>query len=544
MAVFYAVVSGAVGGLVISTDRDETQNAVESRVSAVTQLLDEHANRTLDAAELVVDRVADRAAEIGLLATAGTPASRALISGMLEAAPYLGNIYLVDNSGRLVLDARGFHPSGSSFAERDWVKGLRGDGAQSVVGQVSFDDASRTFTFAVARRITDHSGKWIGIAAALVDVDYFKRFYQKLDIGPSPALGIYRLDGAALVRQPLKMEDIGRNFASSALFTTHLPENPIGIYRGRSPYDAVERVVSYRLLHGRKLVVWVGVDEVEALDGWRARTLRSLTLMLAGFGVMAGLTWVLVGELARERRASAELGSLNRDLARSNADLEQFAYIASHDLKEPLRNIASYVQLLQRRYQGKLDPDADAFIGYTVEGVRRMQAIISELLAYSRIGTGQLHLVPVQAGALVSTALAHLKGVISEAQAAVEVRGPLPVVEADSGQLGSLFQNLIGNALKYRRDDVRTEVVVGCEDRGALWAFYVKDNGIGIDPQYHSQIFDLFKRLHPRDRFPGTGIGLAVCQRVVERHGGRIWVESQAGKGSTFWFSLPKWQGG
>lgn len=160
MAVFYAVVSGAVGGLIISTDRDETQRAVESRVGAVTQLLDEHANRTLDAAELVVDRVADRAAETGLLATAGTPASRALISGMLEAAPYLGNIYLVDNSGRLVLDARGFHPSGSSFAERDWVKGLRGDGAaQAVVGQVSFDDASRTFTFAVARRITDHSGK-------------------------------------------------------------------------------------------------------------------------------------------------------------------------------------------------------------------------------------------------------------------------------------------------------------------------------------------------------------------------------------------------
>jgi hypothetical protein len=191
MAVFYAVVSGAVGGLIILTDRDETQRAVESRTSAVTQLLDEHANRTLDAAELVVDRVADRAAEVGLLAAAGTPASRALISGMLEAAPYLGNIYLVDNAGRLVLDARGFHPGGSSFAERDWVKGLRGDGAvRSVVGQVGFDDASRTFTFAVARRITDQSGKWIGIVAALVDVDYFKRFYQKLDIGPSPALGI------------------------------------------------------------------------------------------------------------------------------------------------------------------------------------------------------------------------------------------------------------------------------------------------------------------------------------------------------------------
>jgi light-regulated signal transduction histidine kinase (bacteriophytochrome) len=262
-----------------------------------------------------------------------------------------------------------------------------------------------------------------------------------------------------------------------------------------------------------------------------------LVLVLAA---VLGLTALLLRELNREERASAELVNLNRDLERSNADLEQFAYVASHDLKEPLRNIASYVQLLQRRYQGRLDPDADAFIGYTVDGVRRMQSIINELLAYSRIGTGQLTLVPVQAGILVSTALAHLKGVIAEAQAVVEVKGPLPVVEADAAQLGSLFQNLIGNALKYRRDDARPEVVVGCEDRGDRWEFFVQDNGIGIDQQYHRQIFDLFKRLHPRDRYPGSGIGLAICQRVVERHGGRIWVESQAGKGSTFWFSLPK----
>lgn len=543
MAVFYAVVSGVVGGLIIWTDRNETLRSLEARTAAVTQLLDEHANRTLDAAELVVDRMADRAAASGLTGAAA-PAVRHAIAAMLEAAPYLANLYLVDNAGRLILDSRGFHPAGASLADRDWVRTLRqgGEGA-SAIGQVGFDDASRTYTFAVARRIVDHRGVPIGMAAAMVDVDYFKRFYQQLDIGPAPALGIYRLDGAVLVRQPMKMDDVGRNLASSPLFTTQLPASPVGVYQGRSVYDAVERVMAYRLLTGRKLVVWVGVGEEEALSGWRMRALRSLALVVAGLGVMSGLAWGLVRELTRERQASAELGSLNRDLARSNADLEQFAYIASHDLKEPLRNIASYVQLLQRRYQGKLDPDADAFIGYTVEGVRRMQAIINELLAYSRIGTGRLNLIPVQSGVLVSTALAHLKGVISEAQAAVEVKGPLPVVEADAAQLGSLFQNLIGNALKYRREDVRPEVVVGSEDRGDRWAFYVRDNGIGIDPQYHAQIFDLFKRLHPRDRYHGTGIGLAICQRVAERHGGHIWVESEAGRGSTFWFTLPKWQG-
>lgn len=276
------------------------------------------------------------------------------------------------------------------------------------------------------------------------------------------------------------------------------------------------------------------------LDAWMGRSLRVLGLVLGGLVAVAAMIWVMARELGRASKAAASLGAANRDLERSNADLEQFAYIASHDLKEPLRNIASYVQLLQRRYAGRLDSDADAFIGYTVDGVRRMQAIITELLAYSRIGTGHLTLVPVQAGALVSSALASLKSGITEAQAAVEIRGQLPVVEADAALLGSLFQNLISNGLKYRRDDVRPEITIGCHDQGERWAFWVKDNGIGIEPEYREQIFHLFKRLHPRDRYHGTGIGLTICQRVVERHGGRIWVESEPGKGSTFWFTLPK----
>lgn len=315
-------------------------------------------------------------------------------------------------------------------------------------------------------------------------------------------------------------------------------------------------VVAYAVVSGAVAAAMVAMDHAEtaraalaaadpvvgtlAFDAWMARSLRLAGLVLAGLGVVAALAWVMARELAQARRTAATLSALNRDLERSNTDLEQFAYIASHDLKEPLRNIASYVQLLQRRYAGRLDGDADAFIGYTVDGVRRMQAIITELLAYSRIGTGHLTLVPVQAGALVSSALASLKSVITDAQAAVEVHGQLPVVEADAALLGSLFQNLIGNGLKYRRDDVRPEITVGCRDQGAEWAFWVRDNGIGIEPEYHQQIFHLFKRLHPRDRYHGTGIGLTICQRVVERHGGRIWVESEPGKGSTFWFTLPK----
>ncbi|CAA7618032.1 Two-component sensor histidine kinase [Magnetospirillum sp. LM-5] len=541
MASLYAVLSVILAALFIWTDHDESLKRIESATADIANLLDEHASRTLDTAELALARVADHAgALVTPNAKTSAEAAKPLID-MLAGSPHLGNIYIVDADGALISDLRGMFQAGTTFRDRDWVKALRRDDAGKVfIGQAGFDEATRSFVFTVARRLYSANGAWIGAAAVTVQIDYFKRFYQKLDYGPVPALGIYRLDGAVLVRQPLKPEDIGRNMSANPIFTTHLPNAPSGTYQGRSAVDSVVRVVSYRVVEPRSLVVWVSVGSQEALAQWRERSFRIAALVVVSWLLMGALCVVLYRELMREHRMTADLEAANRDLQRSNADLEQFAYIASHDLKEPLRNIASYVQLLQRRYQGQLDSDADAFIGYTVEGVQRMQTIISELLSYSRVGTGDLTPVPVQAGILVSTALAHLKGVISEAQAVVEVDGQLPVIEGDAALLGSLFQNLISNALKYRREDVRAEVRVGCQDRGRDWAFYVADNGIGIETEYHRQIFDLFRRLHPRDRFAGTGIGLAICQRVVERHGGRIWVESVPGKGSTFWFTLPK----
>ncbi|NFV79456.1 sensor histidine kinase [Magnetospirillum aberrantis] len=532
-----AVVILAVAGWLVAADLREVRARVEGETRADLALVRESVVHALDVADLLTGRVADRAAKGGAALTRGGPQP---LLAQISAVPAVANLHVLDDAGHLLLDAKGLYPSGGNFADRDWFKTLADDPSLQVsIGQVTFDESARTHAFPVARRIVGERGRTVGFVVAQVDLGYFKRLYQQMGAAEDLAFGAYGLDGGISVRQPFAADDVGRSFAGSALFE-QLALSPEGTFFGRSPYDALPRVLSYSRLMGRPLVVWASRSEQQAMEAarWRSLGLAAGALSLVGLGIaLAVACW---RGLEREQRESSDLAGLNRELERSNADLEQFAYIASHDLKEPLRNIASYVQLLQRRYQGKLDPDADAFIGYTVDGVRRMQAIISELLAYSRIGTGQLTLVPVQAGILVSSALAHLKGVIAEAQAAVEVKGPLPVVMADNVQLGSLFQNLIGNALKYRRDDVRSEVVIGCESRGEWWEFYVADNGIGIDAQYHRQIFDLFRRLHPRDRFPGTGIGLAICQRVVERHGGRIWVESVVGQGSTFRFTLPK----
>ena len=248
-----------------------------------------------------------------------------------------------------------------------------------------------------------------------------------------------------------------------------------------------------------------------------------------------------VRDVTERKRAEQELARRAEELARSNADLEQFAYVASHDLQEPLRMVASYTQLLARRYKGKLDADADEFIGFAVDGATRMQHLIQDLLSYSRVTTKGKELQVTDSRAACDQAVANLRAAIAESGAVVTT-GSLPTVRADATQLTQLFQNLIGNAIKYRNE--RTpEIQVAAALMEDRWVFSVQDNGIGIEPQYFERIFQMFQRLHTRKQYTGTGVGLAICRKIAERHGGRIWVESQPGKGSAFLFTIPRAEG-
>jgi PAS domain S-box-containing protein len=245
---------------------------------------------------------------------------------------------------------------------------------------------------------------------------------------------------------------------------------------------------------------------------------------------------VLVENITERKLAEQELARQAHELALSNADLQQFAYVTSHDLQEPLRNIASFSQMLGRRYQGRLDADADEFIGYIITGVDRMRALIQDLLGYSRVvNSERAPFGPVHISEAVDWALNNLRQTVDASGTTIHM-DKLPVVTGDRVLLVQLFQNLVGNAIKYR-SATPPEIWISAEPAGHGWIFSVKDNGIGIDPHYHERIFGVFKRLHGRE-FPGTGIGLAICRKIVEKHGGKIWVESRSGEGSTFRFTL------
>jgi light-regulated signal transduction histidine kinase (bacteriophytochrome) len=242
-------------------------------------------------------------------------------------------------------------------------------------------------------------------------------------------------------------------------------------------------------------------------------------------------------EIEERKRAEEELANQAQELGRSNAELQQFAYVASHDLQEPLRMVASFTQLLAQRYQGKLGADADEFIGYAVDGARRMQVLVNDLLAYSRVGTRAKEFAAVDCERVLQMVLANLEKTLEESRGQV-THDLLPRLQGDETQLCQVLQNLVGNALKFHGSEPPRVHVSAQRVRGE-WRFAVRDNGIGIDPEHAERIFLLFQRLHTRAEYPGTGMGLAITKKIVERHGGRIWVESEPEKGSTFYFNLP-----
>ncbi|HNP82200.1 MAG TPA: ATP-binding protein [Nitrospira sp.] len=298
--------------------------------------------------------------------------------------------------------------------------------------------------------------------------------------------------------------------------------------RGYANFPGFDWLVLFRLARDQ---VYAPIDRLI----WMVGGIGLLVILpLTGYGIW--VSW----ELGREKNdlveARQKLEESVSELGRSNADLQQFAYVASHDLQEPLRMVSSYTQLIARRYKGKLDADADEFIAFAVDGANRMQRLILDLLAYSRVNTAGRQFEPTAMETVLKAALNNLTNAVKESQAII-THDPLPAVMGDDKQLAQLFQNLLSNAVKFGGAQP-PRIHISAKQTDGEWLFSVRDHGIGLDPQYADRIFVIFQRLHTREEYPGTGIGLAICKKIVERHGGRIWVESELGKGATFYFTM------
>ncbi len=352
------------------------------------------------------------------------------------------------------------------------------------------------------------------------------------------------------------MSDLGVIYQKDDRDFMALLESGQAVINNLDDPDLPSNDLMHMLEYGAKTVMYIPLRYQGRFNGyvelWESRRVRefstreinlvqSIAQQAANAIENANLYQKAQQEIKKRERLQAQLERYTHELERSNQDLQQFAYITSHDLQEPLRMITSYLQILERRYKGALDSDAEDFIYYAVDGARRMQELINGLLLFSRVKTQASELQITDSQEVMEQAKHNLQLVIDESSAQIYYE-ELPQIMADRTQLMQLFQNLISNAIKYNDSDPPV-IHIHTKHQNEEWLFSFSDNGIGFDQDQSERIFKIFQRLHSRDEYPGTGIGLAVCKRIVERHHGRIWVDSQKGRGSTFYFTIPAGNG-
>jgi len=419
--------------------------------------------------------------------------------------------------------------------DRDYFLALRDDSrVDFAISRPTLARSDGQWVLAFARRLLPSPGGGFGgIVYASVPVDWFIRKFDALEVGKHGVVvmrGDASRDFDLLARYP--SDYIVGQTKVSELFRAMIAAAPqTGSYEAAAGADAVYRSFSYHRVGTYPLITLVGLAPQDYMGDWWREAVKMVVLVAAFTLVTLFGGWAMA-------QAWTALQNRSDDLKRSNADLEQFAYVASHDLQTPLRNIVSYTQLLERRYRGRLDGDADEFIAFIVNGSKQMARLISDLLEYSRISRQAKPLAPIRAAEAVAQALRNLQPDMEQAGAEIVV-GELPTVMAEQALLTSLFQNLLGNGLKYRAPDRKLRLSVTAERAVPEgWRFAVADNGIGINPAYHDKIFEMFQRLNPAIATEGSGIGLTLCRRIVHRFGGTIWLQSTPDGGSTFFLTL------
>ncbi len=537
----FLLLLGGLLGSFLWIGREELAARTAQHAEALARAMEEHTARTIESADSIIAVTAlELVRDWGSIPPSWPPG----VTRRTEELPQLRAVIVLDPNGILVLDTENANPGKLDLSDREYFKVLKADPTRGLflADPIYGRDTGRWF-LPLARAIIRPDGSFAGVVTGIVEPTYFDAFYNSLGLGEDNSIAVFSDTGIVVTRYPFPERYVGTSYAERPLFAA-LSASPSGV--GPTPTtDGVPRMVAHRRVAGFPLIVTVGLTEDFTFSGWRKQAM----MVSAGFAVAATavalLTLLILRQISRLLRSEADLRQRGRELERSNLELEQFAYIASHDLQEPLRMVTSYLQLIERRCADKLEVEVQQFIGYAVDGARRMQGLVRDLLQLSRVGRQQPMRDRIDLRECVDRAMRSLGPAIDEAKAEIVVGPGLPSIVGTEAELLSLFQNLIGNALKYRHLPRQCRIEVSAQKRGAEWLIVIEDNGIGIDPDFHERIFLPFQRLHPVGQFEGSGIGLAIARKVVERHGGRIWVEARrdqtgALEGSRFCFTLPE----
>jgi len=468
------------------------------------------------------------------LLTAGGTALHDALARQQQRHPVADAIRVADAQGHM-LAASDDIPDNISLADRGFFQSLKANPGQGMI--ISPALTSRITNQPVlifVRALTDQSGNFAGIITAPVAMEWFRSRFRDMEVGEHGVVvmrGNASRDFDLLARYPSEGYVIGQTKVSET-FRAQIAADPrSGSYEAHAGADNVDRVFSYQAVGNYPLITLVGMAREDFMGSWRREAVK-LAILGLSFLLVTGVGAFF---LARTWRT---LEQRTAELERSNADLEQFAYAASHDLQTPLRNIASYTQLLERRYRGQLGDEAEQFLDFIVGNAKRLSMMIRDLLDFSRANTAGYGMSAVDLAQVVSEVLGRLRQDLEQVGASVIV-GDLPTVRGEVFWLDSLVQNLLENAIRYRHPErPLTLSIEAKQESGHRWRVCVADNGIGIDPAYHDKIFNMFYRLNPQSYPDGTGIGLPLCRRLISRFGGRLWVESESGQGARFFFTL------
>ena len=541
----YAWSDGSLESLVITLN-DRTEGREAERYSRALNKINSVVSSTLDLDEIMQGLVAESEEAMNTEAVAitlkqddgwRTVYATGILTGLFSRTftnEQANTFAILEKDGRpLVIDDVPSDPRSDERIKELGVKSilfvpLKRKGV--VFGAIGFDHFTRHHDFSESE--VDFASSVAGSASLAIENS---RLYQVEKVERVRLQGILDALPVGVFIANAKGALIQKNAATDEIWGGDAPlshgiegyEDYKGWWPNGQPLKAEDWPLAKVIQSGEKRVS--EVLEIERFDGARRTIISSASPLVDEHGNIHGGV-----EVTQDITA---IKNLERELARSNADLEQFAFIASHDLREPLRMVLGHLSLLQKRSKGKLDEDTQVFISYAMDGAKRMQDMVTDLLAYSRIGSPSLEAGPSSMEEVFRTALDNLERVIKDRSALV-THDPLPDVGADALHMAQLLQNLLENGMKYNRSD-QPRVHVSAQRKGSEWLFSVQDNGIGIPKGQQERIFQMFQRLHTRDEYEGTGIGLAIAKKIVERHGGHIWVESEEGKGSTFCFTLP-----